>query len=75
MMYDSSDIILLPKVGHSSDYARLLASLDSTESAKLFYWVYRGENFGWLGGPERFNQLPDGVASPNFQERYLVSRG
>ena len=57
----------------------ILASLDSTESAKLFYWVYRGENFGWLGGwlvgPERFNQLPDGVASPNFQERYLVSRG
>ena len=61
----------------------VLASLDSTESAKLFYWVCMGENFGWLGGwlvgwlggPERFNQLPDGVASPNFQERYLVSRG
>ena len=32
------------------DFLYILASLDSTESAKLFYWVYRGENFGWVVG-------------------------
>ena len=27
------------------------------------------------GGPERFNPLPVGISSPNFQKRYLVSKG
>ena len=52
------------------------AGLDRVREAILL-GMYGGKFWlgGWVVGPERFNQLPDGVASPNFQERYLVSQG
>ena len=51
----------------------LLASLDSSESAKLIYWVYVGQMTSVRSSSQqRFHPLPVGGSSPNFQDILVV---